>query len=199
MKTILKILLLTVTTALYSQPVLSTTSLQNINDVFKHADNGNYAKDIANERNQYLGLWRYNQDGILFEIKIELKNKRINKIENDGNLFLYYYMDVVVIKYKLMKNGIQIYNNLQTLTPPVRDSYGFKTADSNFLAGRFLDYTRNVYANYTITKLNTTPEKIIFEINELHYTLLNPPSFYINSGIKLFTIPTEAIEMVKVD
>ena len=61
-----------------------------------------------------------------------------------------------------------------------------------------LDVTRNVLALVEITKLNTTPQKIKFLQNNYIYTLLNPSSFYMDCN-KLFNIPTDEIEMIKID
>ncbi len=86
MKNITIILIILLGHLIYAQyPVLTTTSL--MKDEFEepnHSKNGNYAKDINNERNQYEGLWRYNQNGVLFELKIEKKNQMLNKQEYNG-------------------------------------------------------------------------------------------------------------------
>ena len=84
MKTFIIMFLLTTCQNLASQelPVLSTTSLYN-GEVY-HSENGNYAEDTHNERDQYAGLWEYNQNGILFLLKIEKMDKVINKREFAG-------------------------------------------------------------------------------------------------------------------
>ncbi len=198
MKNIIKLIILLVGNIVFSQhPVLSTTSLDNQNDRYEHTNQGNYAMDIANEREQYVGLWRYQENGILFELKIELNNQRLNSMQIENQLF-YYYVDEVILKYKLVKNGIVLHDNLNSPVI-VGDyvSYGSKTANYP-LGGHILDYTRNVFCSFTIKKLNTTPEKIIFNLGEFNYIRLNPDSFY-QEGVKLFSIPVGDLEMVKVD
>ena len=56
-------------------PVTSTTSLSNPDSDPNFTSNGNYAQDTANERQQYVGTWEYNQNGILFQVKIEKKDQ----------------------------------------------------------------------------------------------------------------------------
>jgi len=198
MKNIIKLIILLVGNVVFAQyPVLSTTSLANEDDRFDHATHGNYAMDTANERAQYLGLWRYQSDGILFELKIELEDQETNIIESDVGVF-YYYMDRVTLRYKLVKNGVTLHDNLNSVNiEGYIVSYGSKYVNYN-LDGKILDYTRNVAGQYKITRLNTTPPKIIFKLNEFNYTLINPDSFY-QEDQPLFSLPLGNIEMEKVD
>jgi hypothetical protein len=197
-KDIIKFTLLFIVNIAFAQyPVESTTSLANEDDRYEHTKQGNYAMDTANEREQYVGLWRYQENGILFELKIELLNQKINlrEFEEQSN---YYYMDRVSIRYKLVKNGITLHDNINSPNIEQYVSYGFKYGSSEYLRGRMIDYTRNVIGQYTIKKLNTSPEKIIFNLGEFNYRRLNPDSFY-QAGVKLFSIPVGDLEMVKVD
>lgn len=179
-------------------PVLTTTSFTNNNDDFKHAKNGNYAMDVDNERNQYVGTWEYNQNGILFQVKIEKIDQYLNKVEYNGEVISYNYSDVVTFKYKLIKNGITLYNNLNTIfADGANIPIAYKKINSN-LYGEFLDYSGNVMARIEIEKLNTNPEKIIFNNIVNAYYLLSPPDSY-TQGQQLFYIPTEPIEMVKIN
>ncbi len=73
MKSKIIILLLLCVNSIFAQlPVLSITDITNPASDPTNEPNfsktGNYRKDINNERNQYVGLWRYNQDGVLFEL-----------------------------------------------------------------------------------------------------------------------------------
>ncbi len=198
MKNIIKLIILLVGNIVFAQhPVLSTTSLDNQNDRYEHTKQGNHAIDTANEREQYVGLWRYEENGILFELKIELNNQRLNSAQIENQL-AYYYYDEVILKYKLVKNGIVLHDNLNsTVIEGDYISYGRKMVNLT-LSGRILDYTRNVIGQYSIKKLNTTPEKIIFNLGEFNYRRLNPDSFY-QAGVPLFSIPIGDFEMVKVD
>ena len=179
-------------------PILSTSSLANAEDAMEHPKNGNYAKDLANYRDQYVGVWEYNQNGIIFQLKIEKLDQAINKIEYNGEVSHYNYTDEVVLRYKLIKNGSVIFNNL---SEPIVDhvtSYGIKQADSNFLHGRFLDHTRNVVGTYDISIPFESTNTIIFDLNLGTYTLKNPPVYY-QDGQPLFSIPTGGIEMTKIN
>lgn len=180
-------------------PVLSTTSFANPNDDLSHAENGNYAIDIANERDQYVGTWEYNQNGTLFQVKIEKIDQYLNRAEYSGNIISYTYSDVVTFKYKLIKNGVTIYDNLNTtFTPNDLVPTAFKKSSNTYLYGGFLDYTGGIMASIRVTNLNTTPEKINFYINPMGYYYVNPIETYAE-GQQLFYIPIGTIEMVKIN
>jgi len=126
-----------------------------------------------------------------------LEDQETNIIESDVGVF-YYYMDAVTLRYKLVKNGVTLHDNLNSVNiEGYIVSYGSKYVNYN-LDGKILDYTRNVAGQYEITRLNTTPPKIIFKLNEFNYTLINPDSFY-QGDQPLFSLPLGNIEMEKVD
>ena len=179
-------------------PVLSTTSLANPEDDMNNPKNGNYAVDTNNERNQYVGLWEYNQNGIIFQLKIEKQDQVINKIEYDGEVSNYNYYDQVSLRYKLIKNNITLFNNLNEPTIDNITSYGIKQASYPFLDGRIFDHTRNVVGSYTIKKYSNQPNKILFNLGLGNYRLLNAPSYY-QDGQPLFSIPIGEIEMIKIN
>ena len=74
MKNILKLILVLFVQNIYAQyPVLTTTSLAGDPNLdSNYSKSGNYAMDTNNERDQYVGLWRYQDNEILFELKITL-------------------------------------------------------------------------------------------------------------------------------
>ena len=184
----------------YSQlPVLTTTSLAGdpTNDI-NFLKNGNYAVDVNNERDQYVGLWRYQENSILFELKIEKKDQYINKVVIQG-VTSYHYCDELVLKYKLIKNNVLLYDNLNQTIPEDYISVVTKYGVNNYAYGGFLDATRNVCANVSITKTSTNPEKIFFDLSNGAYYLLNPISYYEEHVIPLFNVPTNGIEMIKVN
>ncbi|WP_294824069.1 DUF6705 family protein [uncultured Flavobacterium sp.] len=177
-------------------PVLSTTSLGNPEQKFDHADNGNYAIDMNNEREQFVGLWEYNENGIIFQLKISKIDMALNKIDNNDIVLNYNYFDRVTLKYKLIKNGTLIFNNLNQIVD-WNTAYGTKD-HTNYLRGRIKDHTRNVIGSYTIERPLSVPAKIIFNLVLGNYRLLNDPSFY-QDGQPLFSIPTGGIEMIKIE
>ena len=181
--------------------VLTTTSLTNPLIDVNFGKHGNYAVDTNNELDQYVGLWRYNQNGILFELQIDKRIKYMSKIEYQNN-FWYDYRDCVLLRYKLVRNGVEIYDNLNTTLPIINwESTGLKYGTSNFLDGKIIDFTRNVYASYEINKLTTNngQQKIFFNMSEFTYMLLNPIEYYQGSSLPLFNIPINGIEMTKVN
>ena len=181
-------------------PVLSTTSLANAAQNLDIAKEGNYAMDTANQRNQYVGTWQYNQNGVLFQIKIEKKDKYLNEGIYNGQRVFYNYRDVVTFKYRLVKNGVTIYNNINQTSFPA-SAYipiATKKGSNTYLYGGFHDATNNVVGSVSITRQNTTPAKITFNLNRYDYDLRNPHSSY-DPNQPLFTVPTGSIEMVKIN
>jgi hypothetical protein len=181
-------------------PILSTTSLAGDPTTDSNfSKKGNYAVDTNNERNQYVGLWRYEQNGVLFELKMEKRDQYLYRFTYNG-ITDYDYSDVIIFKYKLVKNGITIYDNLNATIP--NENYfssATKYGDYDYLSGRMIDMTRNVNASVSIKRLTATnPDKIYFDLSSGGYSLLNPIEYYQGSNEKLFNIPTDGIEMVMV-
>ena len=200
MKNSIIILLLTICQNLASQelPVLSTTSLFNEEQQFDHIDSGNYARDTHNERDRYVGLWQYNQNGILFILKIEKMDKVINKREFPGFEPHYNYFDQLTLRYRLVKNNVLLFDNLNQDDVDPIVNYAIKLGSDNYASGRIWDRTRNVRGSHTITRLDTNPPKIIFNLGRSNNTLLNEHSFY-NDGQPLYSIPADGVEMVKIN
>lgn len=181
-------------------PVTTITSLENPDSDINFGSTGIYAQDTANERDQYVGTWEYNQNGTLFQIKIQKKDQILsNWLDNYGNTIRYNYCDVVFFTYKLIINGNTIYNNLnQDVFPEVYASQAIKKGIDNDLYGSFLDATKNVVGTVSIKRLDTTPPKITFNMSTGAYFLLNPDESY-NQNEQLFYVPTGEIEMVKIN
>ncbi len=59
--------------SLTAQEVLSTSSLADPYDIVHLINHGNYAMDTNNERAQYIGTWRYESNGLLFELKVDCR------------------------------------------------------------------------------------------------------------------------------
>ena len=199
MKSIITIILVCTINSIFAQyPVLSTTSLANDprTDI-NFSKSGNYAKDFTNQRDQYVGLWRYNQNGILFELKIEKRDKAISLINYEGQTW-YQFCDGVILKYKLVKNGITLYNNLNENPPEGYLSYATKYGVHDLAAGLMVDETHKVRASVSIKLVNTNPQKIYFKLSSGAYYYLNPDSYYDNLTT-IFTIPLNGIEMVRVN
>jgi len=201
MKKILTTIAILICNILFAQlPVLTTTSLANPEDDMDNAKNGNYDMDTGNERNQYVGTWEYNQNGILFQLKLDKVDQVINKIEYNGVVSSYNYTDEIIVRYRLVKNGVELFNNLSSVitTIDTTTAYGIKRGSNDKMYGRLLDHTRNVIGYYTIKRLNTIPSKIIFNLQRFDYTLRNPLSYY-QDGQPLFSMPMGGIEMVKIN
>jgi hypothetical protein len=179
-------------------PVLSTTSLADANQKLDHPKNGNYAVDTNNERAQYIGTWEYNQNGILFQLKIESVNKVLSTIESNGIVDKYNFADEIIFRYKLVKNGVTLYNNLNAGFVDYNTNWAIKYINYEFAKGQIMDYTRNVIGSAKIKRLNTIPPKILFNLSLFNAHKLNDPSYY-EDGQPLFSLPTGEIEMIKIN
>lgn len=190
MKIYLNILLILFCNFVFAQdlPVLSTTSLANPEHDLENAKNGNYAKDVNNERDAYVGFWEYRQNGITFQLKIEKKDKVLNKIEHDGQISNYNFFDKLILKYKLIKNGNILFDNLNDIYMDESVCWGVKQSGRD-LYGRLLDHTRNVVGSYIIEKISGNPNKLNFKLTLGNYRLLNSKEYYAD-GQPLFSIPT---------
>lgn len=199
MKTYINIFILLLSAYAFGQyPVLSTSSLADGRNDINFSKKGNYAIDTNNEREQYLGLWRYEQDGVLFELRIVKRDQFLNATVYNGEILKYDYCDEVNLKYKLIKNGTVYHNSLYFSDAQSDLSYGIKQGIDDYMDGFILDYTRNVLGSYTIKRVPGTPAKIKFTLNTNHYVLQNPIEYY-NDGELLFNIPLGEIEMIKVE
>ena len=200
MKKLFIYLFLFCTSIMFAQyPVLTTTSLSNPSHEDQHSNHGNYAIDTNNDRQQYVGLWRYTSSEIVLDIKITKLDKLCSSTPPpEGHTRQYSFMDGVILTYKLVKNGIVLHDNLSTTFTNVNyHSWGYIESPDNFLYGRIKDFTGGVTSVFTITNLNTTPNKILFDMSNMAYSLDNPRNTY-QQGVKLFTIPTGGIEMIRI-
>lgn len=200
MKKIFLIITLLIVNYTYSQhPVLSTTSLSNPLQDLDITNNGNYAVDIANERNQYVGTWEYNNNGTVFQIKIEKQDKIFNGVvTRDVLMTNYFFIDGVKIKYKLIINNQIIYDNLGVMLYNIKED-GFKLGSRPYLQGSIVDKTTNVGVRYEIYKTtDISPQKIIFKPQRGTIYKLNPNNTYV-AGQQWVRFPMEEIEMIKIN
>src|SRR5690554_1299283 len=205
-KVILNIAVLFVATQIYSQPypVLSTTNQAFTATDDNYMETGNYAKDIGNIRNQLVGTWRYQTADILFELKIEKRDKQFNGIDANS----YYFMDIVFIKYKLVKNGVVLHDNLNAVISSNHSgndtygldfvSYGFYNNSTYKFRGFINDYHRQVLCSYYMQKIDVGgQEKLSLDILNMNYRIYGDDSMYA-PGVKLFSLPLGPIVLDKV-
>jgi len=186
----------------YSQqyPVLTVTNqiLSTTDD--NYSMRGNYAKDVGNIRNQVVGSWRYQTPDLLLE-------KRDKELYRMGETF-YDYKDIIIIKYKLVKNGVVLHDNLNSIIP--QNNTGYHNYDLNFVSygfyydntykfGGFInDYYRQVLCSYKLQKTNLNgQEKLLLNISNGNYRIYGDASMYTPSQ-KLFSLPLGPILLDRV-
>ena len=202
MKTFYKIFCLIVINITYAQlPTLSTTSLANSAEDLDRANNGNYAIDTANERQQYVGTWEYSNSNTLFQIKIEKVDKYFYGIYYHGRLQGgYFFMDAVKIKYKIVVDDIVLFDNLNETNLDLVGGTGTKLGSNPYLHGSIIDEITKVGVRYEIYKTSaTSPEKIIFKGQRGTMYVLRPrTNITAPDGSPTF-IPLNEMEMIKID
>lgn len=190
-------LLLVFRVSAQNPPVLSTTSLSDPNQKFDHSKEGNYAQDTSNYRDEFVGTWQYNQNGILSQLRIFKQDQVCFKKEDNGQILDYSYSDCIILKYKLIKNGVVLFDNLNDQTYDFKKSYGTKMYGTD-MSGHILDMTRNVRGFYLMRRIPSSSAKLWFNLMTTNHKMLNDSSFY-QDGQPLFSIPTGGIEMVKIN
>lgn len=186
-----------------SHPILRTIPISQAQEEEYDPLSGDYVKDTQNHFNQYLGTWQYNQNGIVFTLKLVSVPKVISMMPN-GN---YYFYDEIISTYKLVKNGITLIDNLSTpstaftgQTNSDRPKFGTfnNTETFDYINGIITDLTNNIIiSRCEITRLPGTPAKIFFKLYPNHSWKRNPPEFYEGMS-SMYSMPNN-IEMVKID
>ncbi|WP_448607421.1 DUF6705 family protein [Paenimyroides ceti] len=176
-------------------PVLSITNQTFAANDINYLKKGNYAKDTEGIRDQIMGSWRYATSNLLLEIVIEKQNKKLYRVGNTS----YDYKDIIVMKYKLVKNGVVLHDNLNSIIPQNNTgyhtygidfiSYGFYYDTSYKFKGFINDYYRQVLCSYEMQKTNLNgQEKLLLNISNGNYRIYGDASMYIPSQ-KLFSLP----------
>ncbi|WP_296142895.1 DUF6705 family protein [uncultured Flavobacterium sp.] len=159
------------------------------------SQNGDYIMDTTNNLNIYEGTWIYNDNlGTIFTLKLRRKDRVLLDTGNTYN-----FADMIISTYKLIKNNILLFDNLNHALPSeiAEDDgdFGYLSNVSSFsdLDGGFEDVTYNIFANCEIKKLVTPagqPEKISFRISGA--IRRNPQSFYLGLP-STFSVPTNIV------
>jgi hypothetical protein len=136
--------------------------------------------------------------------KLTLNLRKKEQILNETRNNNYIFSDMIILTYKLEKNYITIFDNLNENLPneilPTDDGnfgyFSFYESNYNKLSGSYHDVTYNIVSSCMIKKLDTLagqPEKISLKL----YRALrrNDPSFY--QGLtEAFSVPNN-IELTK--
>ena len=179
----------------FPQRIISQTQAHNGEEILS----GDYVKDTENKLNTYEGTWIYNANGIEFILKLEKKEQVLSDFGGH-----YYFYDMIITRYKLVKNNVTLFDNLDATLPHhilsrnEEGVFGFFNFAENYskLSGGFYDFNYNIISNCFLTKIITSvgePERIIFKLwGGIKY---NEPGFY--EGLTdAFSIPNN-IELTK--
>ena len=206
MKTMKNLILLLVlvsfkTIQAQTYPVLRTVSIQESLDENYNELNGDYIKDINNLLNPYIGTWKYEDNGMVFILKIQ----KVEQFISITNIGTYNFSDELCVTYKFVKNGITLVDNLNE---PLINSYiqangngkkyGFYWFKSlEYVSGVITDLPLNITTSSDIYPINSVGgvfNKIKIQYNGMNSLKGNPADFYI--GKPTFLIPN-FVELIK--
>ena len=187
MKKLFVILSVVCTFGLMAQ-VTSTSSIYDIDNLIKH---GNYAQDLNQDRDKFVGTWKYQNGETTLIVKLEKKD-RFKFILNELQVF---YQDAITVKYKLIKNGNVLFDNLNSSFPNeyTNDNNAFFLINSktNELKGSILDKSTNTVGHLDIEYINNNGLK--FNLNG-HYKHV-PNNL---TGTNDFELPLGDIQLTRI-
>lgn len=121
--------------------------------------NNVYYKDVNNVLNKYVNEWIFDNGEDYVKIKIDfLENVRYN--ENLRSFSLTQFNDLLSIRYQYIRNGIEVYNNLEA-------------GDYQMLSSS-VDIFNKVSFTYVEPPLNDSCEKVSVAYLNLTYNESNP-------------------------
>lgn len=194
------ILLLIITNYSYSQnkPVLREITVSSVQSSSYTPKSGDYIKDVTNHLDRYVGTWKYQSSTTIFTLQLDKVNKYLIA---PGESYL--YTDLIIATYKLVKNGITVYDNLGSTVFNGQQDLRGKLSNSNsfdFINGVMRDFTTNVSIGRCEIKLLTpyppqagAQQKIFFKMFENHTKRMNEGE---GNTTALFSMPNE-IELIK--
>jgi hypothetical protein len=183
-------------------PVLQYKTLEDIstsNDINK----GDYFRDNNNMLDKFTGTWQYQQDNTTFTLKIRKVNQFLMQAPNAE---FYYYQDIILVTYKLVKNNTVVVDQLnKPLVYTLIDSPGYniytKYYQDRGIKGRFHDLTNSVYVESIIKKLLTLagePQRIHFRAVINSSTHRGKPKEFYEGMSSMLSIPFD-VELVKIE
>lgn len=184
-------------------PVLRTVSIEQSLDENYNELNGDYIKDINNLLDSYVGTWKYENNNILFIIKIR-KVEQFITIYNDGS---YEFRDELLVNYKFVKNGVTLVDNLNeptintfynvgNIVGKKYGSYWFNQS-LDYVSGVITDIPLNITTSsdiYPINPVGGTFNTIKIQYNGMNSLRGNPADFY--EGKPAFMIPN-FVELIR--
>jgi hypothetical protein len=179
------------------QPVLRILSFQEKYSNGYNLKEGDYIKDIQNQLDPYVGIWKYEGNGMILTLKLQ-------KVPMFYNGTGEYYTDEILLTYKFIKDGITLVDNLNLPTISTfynignqnSKKYGAFSLSQNMqnLDGSITDIPLNILASsyiYPINISNGTFNQIKIEYNGINAVRGNPKSFY--QGKPTFILPNRVV------
>lgn len=200
---LLFMLIMTCSCNAQQQPILRTLSFEDTFNEDYFSKDGDYVKDIHNQLDPYVGIWKYEGNGKTLILKIRKVQLFYNGISGT-------YRDKLLITYKYIKNGtimidnldLPLINSFDNLSNDQGKKYGAfslnKYDNELFLSGSLTDIPLNILVSTEIHPVNfgisgATP-KIKISYNGNNSYRGNPESFYV--GKPTFELPN-FVELVK--
>lgn len=96
-------------------------------------DQGYYYKDLFNVLDPFVGTYLYTNGNNSFEVILQKK-----EYANYNN---YYHEDILIGAYRIVKDGIEVTNNLSTINEVYSDGWDYLIHGNNILTGNTLRCT----------------------------------------------------------
>jgi hypothetical protein len=182
-----------------AQPVLRIVTIeQSLEEDFERL-NGDYIKDTNNLMEKYIGIWKYEGNGMTYVLNIRKATQFLSTTENGK----YDFMDKLFVTYKFIKDGVTLVDNLnEPMVSSFSNGNGIKYGrywfnSLDYLSGFITDIPLNIIADsdiYPITTVRGALTKIKIQYNGLNSLRRNPDAFYI--GKPTFLIPN-FVELIR--
>lgn len=184
-------------------PVLRTVSIEQSLDENYNRLSGDYIKDTNNLLNPYVGIWKYEGNGMIFILKIQ-KIEQFITFTKSGKYYLY---DKLLVTYKFVKNGVTLVDNLNeptintfhnvgNIVGKKYGSYWFNQS-LDYVSGVITDIPLNITTSsdiYPVNPLGGTFNTIKIQYNGMNSLRGNPADFY--EGKPAFMIPN-FVELIR--
>lgn len=202
MKKIILVLVIVFFNTIQAQnyPVLRTVSIEQSLDENYNELSGDYIKDTNNLLNPYVGIWKYEGNGMIFILKIQ-KVEQYLSTYNDGT---YKFSDRVFVTYKFVKNDVTLVDNLnEPLVNTFTNGNGKKfgrywfNLSLDYISGVITDIPLNITTSsdiYPINPVGGTFNTIKIQYNGMNSLRGNPADFY--EGKPTFMIPN-FVELIR--
>lgn len=184
-------------------PILNYKTFDDDISELNNLEKGDYYQDTNNVLNQFIGTWQYQNANTTFTLKIRKVNQFLYQAPNAE---FYWYKDIILVNYKLIKNNMVLVDELDkplvnTLINSNTHNKYFRFNFNEGIYGTFQDLTNKVFVDSILKRILTQNG----ETPKLHFLVsvngsthrANPREFYQGMS-SILSVPNN-IELFKID